>query len=313
MYHLLALTLRAYVLSWYPRISPRDRTLLPAICSQALLPVLSPILTGIHDDPSRLARLILLDLPAILSLHIETYWSARSAVQLGLCPHDIEDKESPSLAVSRAYNAPLPLLCVVPAPAPTPDTRDPTAPYRSQPLEGQPVLSPVYLTALADSLFRLHLPPKEYTPAVERTMAREILGRTVLESVGRKIGEGWFWWSLGLKLLGEPGAQGPASRPEGKKPEEGQTMLDGVLSLFRRLITTIMALWSAAVALTALYSAAPPTPPEYAGVAQSWVALGRDVLGIDGRHGVSERRWSARLAWGAVELVLALCGKWIDR
>jgi hypothetical protein len=65
-------------------------------------------------------------------------------------------------------------------------------------------LSPVYLTALSDSILRRYLPSEQYASDVQRLMAMEILGRTVIGGLGRKLGEGWFWWGLILRFVGEP-------------------------------------------------------------------------------------------------------------
>lgn len=369
IYHLLALALRAYVLSWYPRLSPRDRTLLPTLTADVLVPILSPILTRIRSEPERLCRLILLDLPVILGLHLEMYWSARAGEAWSIPrPQPPSDPDTTtraekgtgtvigatapsldatalsgtndlSLRIAIAYNRRLPLLSITPAPPPTP--LPPDTPYRTQPAAGQPALSPQYLTALSDALLRLHLPPEDYAPAVERLIAREVVGRVVLAGLGRRLGEGWFWWQIGLKVLGEPGTRrgnGEASRPlpeSASPPQDGSTTSTGELvssvtpkvgpetggrtlpEIFVFLVTrgwTILStLWTLSTTLFAAYSAAPPISPEYRNLAHPWLALGRELFGVDGRTGTERRMWRRRLVWGAVEMVVGLFGRFIDR
>lgn len=360
IYHLLALTLRAYVLSWYPRLSPRDRTLLPTLTADVLVPILSPILTRIRTEPERLGRLILLDLPVILGLHLETYWSARAAEvwsiprpqrpghpDSGMGTEKAFEASSTSLnatawpdtndlglRIAIAYNRRLPLLSITPAPPPTPLPAD--TPYRTQPATGQPALSPQYLTALSDALLRLHLPPEDYAPAVERLIAREVVGRVVLAGLGRRLGEGWFWWQIGLKVLGEPGMRrgdGEATSPlteSARSPQDGSTSTDEPVSsptskvggrtlpeisflLMTRAWTILATLWTLSTTLFAAYSAAPPISPEYRNVADPWLALGRELFGVDGRTGTERRMWRRRLIWGAVEMLVGLFGRFIDR
>lgn len=76
LYHFIALLLRAYVLQWYQRISPRDTTTLPEI-NAALVPILRPLL-DIHRE--ELVDLLLLHAPALLLLHLRTLREARQAV-----------------------------------------------------------------------------------------------------------------------------------------------------------------------------------------------------------------------------------------
>jgi hypothetical protein len=101
LHHLIALALRAYVLSWYTRISPRDRALLPSINNTIITPLLQPILSSIYDDSTPLLDLVLLDLPTIINLHIKTYREAVHTTALGFGP------------LGDAYHARLPLASVV--------------------------------------------------------------------------------------------------------------------------------------------------------------------------------------------------------
>lgn len=326
LYHLIALILRAYVLSWYPRFS-KDRSLLPTLSSQIVVPILSPILSGVYNDPDRILQLLLLDLPAILSLHWSTYWQSHQAIKD--TPHLFTPRSSDYTVIppdtgpdllGNVYHARLPLLSVVASPGTA--YADTEGPYRLPTPVGQYILSPLYLTSLADALIRLHLPPAEYGCTVERVMAREIVGRAVLGAVGRKLGEGWFWWSLGLKLMGS--GEAPAEKSGlGKKGtgdpetaswrERAESGIESTYRLIIRVYSLLLFIWTSAVSLFARYTASPPSPPAYAHCAQPWVLLARQVLGVDGRPGVSPQRWSVRLIWGCVEGFITLLSPMIDR
>ncbi|KAI9638825.1 uncharacterized protein MKK02DRAFT_21848 [Dioszegia hungarica] len=311
LYHLIALILRAYVLSWYPRFS-KDRSLLPTLSSQIVVPILSPILSGVYHDPNRILQLLLLDLPAIFSLHWSTYWQSRQAIRD--TPHLFTPRSSDYIVdpqgtgpdlLGDVYHARLPLLSVVPSPGTT--YADTEGPYRLPTPGGQYILSPLYLTSLADALIRLHLPPAEYGCTVERVMAREIVGRAVLGAIGRKLGEGWFWWSLGLKLMG--GGEAPAENWR----ERAESGIESIYRLIIRVYSLLFFIWTFAVSLFARYTASPPSPPAYAHCAQPWAVLARQVLGVDGRPGVSPQRWSVRLIWGCTEGIITLLSPMIDR
>jgi len=273
------LILQAYILSWYPRFT-KDRSLLPQIHQNILRPILTPILSGIYEHPERLAEFLLLDLPTILALHVETYWSARASVASGVIGRG-EEKLSVEKEVGKAYHARLPLLSVEFPKIPNLEERSETDVYE---------LSPLYLTSLADALLRLYLPPAEYGTNVERLIAREVLGRSVLGSVGKRLGQGWFWWSIMLKSLGKPGSDTKLS--EQAREEKNIIPMASVI---------------------AILSTAPLVQVKYRGVADPWLRLGREVLGIDGRAGLERTFWRRRLVWGVVEMALGLFGSVLDR
>lgn len=290
--------LQAYILSWYPRFT-KDRSLLPQIHQNILRPILTPILSGIYEHPERLAEFLLLDLPTILALHVETYWSARASVASGVIGRG-EEKLSVEKEVGKAYHARLPLLSVEFPKIPNLEERSETDVYE---------LSPLYLTSLADALLRLYLPPAEYGTNVERLIAREVLGRSVLGSVGKRLGQGWFWWSIMLKSLGKPGSDTKLSE---QAREEKNIIPDMLLNFFSRLRPMTMIVWTMA-SVIAILSTAPLVQVKYRGVADPWLRLGREVLGIDGRAGLERTFWRRRLVWGVVEMALGLFGSVLDR
>ena len=297
LYHLIALLLRAYVLSWYPRFT-RDRTLLPHIHQSILRPILAPILTEIHDDPERLCE-FLFDLPTLLSLHVETYWSARAAVASGLVGQE-GAKVTLAEEIGKAYHARLPLLSVELVCATT-----------DEPGSGFYTLSPLYLTSLSDAVLRLYLPTSEYGSDVERLMTREVMGRSVLGSVGNKLGQPSFWWSIGLKYLGEPAS---ASKSLKSALIESETSFSATTArLFTRLWTIVLLIWIIVTWILAAVPSAPPIEDKYRGIADSWLHLARAALGVDGRAGLERPPWARRLVWYSVEMVTGLLAPILDR
>lgn len=220
-----------------------------------------------------------------------------------------------------------------------PESESDTTPYRQPILEGQHVLSPLYLTAIADSLLKTYLPPDEYACEPERLIAREILGRVVLGSIGKRIGEPWFWWGLGLKFLGEPRAsvfKDGADVRSGKgtlheelssvtdmgKSESSKWSLSTILatsiSVWTKIWMMVVLIWDKGTNLAAMYTAAPRVDRadpgfKYRNVGMLWVSLAREVIGVDGREGLHARSWAIRWIWGFFEAVILLLGPMIDR
>jgi hypothetical protein len=290
----------------------------PALSANVVIPILAPILTGLYEDPDRLVQLVLVDLPDILAAHWSTYWRAREA--LAVAPHlypnpaaehlSIDNERYMRAKVADIYHTHLPLLSVSPSPGFTPST---DGPYRNPIPPGQFTLSPVYLTAMTDALLRLHLPAKEYDCSVERVMTREVVARVILGAVGSKLGEGWFWWTLGLRLLPDISASLPKKSAEQARDAGLSGAMESVMRLFSKFYAGVILLWTMGISLFARYTAAPPTKDLYRNCARPWLSLGRELLGTEGRLGISSKRWEVRLSWGLLEGLIALFGPFIDR
>ncbi|KAK4685031.1 hypothetical protein P7C73_g5129, partial [Tremellales sp. Uapishka_1] len=268
LHHLIALALRAYILSWYTAFSPRDKTFLPHVQRNVISPLLSPILNDLYADPSRILHLVLLDLPTILRLHIRTYWEARASSSLR------------GTELGAAYHARLPLLAV--------DAE-------------QGTLDPLYLGALVDALLKSHLPAKDYAASCEKLMIREVVARSILASVGRRLSQNWFWWQILLRVMGEPGAPPPLP---------GKQTWNEMVS---RWIALLLQLFSTVTWLFALYTACAPPLPTFRRCHEPWVLLTREMLGVDGRYGIANRSWGKRLLWGSIEITVDLFAPVLDR
>jgi hypothetical protein len=227
-----------------------------------------------------LTSLLLLHLPTILALHIQTYWEARSAVLVSA---------GKGCTLVEAYHARLPLLSV--------DVKG---------NDGQAGLSPLYFTSMADALIQLYLPPEEYGATVERLMLREVLGRTVLLNVGNRLCQPWFWYQIGLKLLGDQ-ARSPPPKPS------RQTISETIYGLVMRIWTITMMAWNALFALWDVYLASPATEKRNQRCWEPWVLVLREVSGVDGRAGLQRSSWATRLVWGFAEMLIGLFGPILDR
>jgi hypothetical protein len=247
---LIALALRAYVLSWYSRISPRDRSLLPSINSTILTPLLQPILTSLYHDTTPLVDLILLDLPTILHLHVTTFREAQRQVALGFG------------TLGDAYHARLPLMSV-------------------EKVEERWELSPLYLTSLADGILKNGLSVKEYGSTVERLMARELVGRMVLMGVGKRLSEDWFWYSLLLKLLGEPDSATTKESVQAKPKDRVGDVSELVTGWTTRIWTLMLLLWTSMFSLAAFYSGSPAPKQQYGHCGTPWLSLVSALVGHD--------------------------------
>ncbi|ORX37630.1 PXA domain-domain-containing protein [Kockovaella imperatae] len=179
IYNLVALAFRAYILSWLPRIT-KDQSVLPQINETILFPLLRPICFRLSEDPSSIIELLLIDLPSLLDLHITTLHGAKEALALG---GGVNWDQS---TLGDAYHARLPLMSVI----------------KSETSEDRYETSPLWLTAFVEALLKLNVEGEEYDCLPERIMIRELIGRLVLGGIARRISQPWFWWGLGLKLIG---------------------------------------------------------------------------------------------------------------
>ncbi|WVQ66405.1 uncharacterized protein L199_004585 [Kwoniella botswanensis] len=300
LYHLLALALRGYVLQWYTRFST-DRSFPPSIHNQIIYPILHPILSDLYTDSGkdRLCELLLVDLPVILNLHIKTYHQAKSAQKYLPTHAGLDVKGEHGMA--EGYHNRLPLLSI--------SKQEDTQEYG---------ITSIYLSALSTSLINLYITPEgRQIPDVERLMIREILAKSILGSIIKRLCEGWFWYQIVLKLLGEPTSEDGTTKEnqklEGCKEKEGKSVDQIILQYINTFINICIKLWNIFINIIALYSAAPKEKGRYQRCYEPTLLLIRELVGVDGYEGMERKRWSKRLIWGGVELVVGLFGGVLDR
>ncbi|WVQ95953.1 hypothetical protein IAU59_003052 [Kwoniella sp. CBS 9459] len=369
LYHLIALALRAYVLSWYTRFTT-SRTLPSQINQQIIHPILSPVLSDLttEEGQERLWVFLLVDLPTILALHVRVYWEARAAGRYLPRSGDGGDvsagRGSDSGRLGQMYHARLPLLSVTQCSssswasnsadltqANNINSNGPNALADGEGSSSEYALSPLYLSTLSSAVFSHYVGPNR--PDVERLMAREVLSRSVLGSISRRLVEGWFWHMIILKLLGEPGTgTGTGTGTVPNPIEEGLDAADDNLqsqqagddllpkgrevtpsrrSIDQSIIHYVLKAWSIAllaysalINLITIYSEAPvPSKTDiktriaranpYARCWEPSLLFLRELLGIDGRAGLGKRGWIVRMSWAGLEMIVGLLGPILDR
>jgi hypothetical protein len=167
---------------------------------------------------------------------------------------------------------------------------------------GAYVVSPLWLGALVDTLMKRSLPPDEYAVDVERVMMRDILARTVLGGVARRVAEPAFWWAIFLKFI-------PVRQARSKSAGSGVGVLEKLGAMLDRTVALCISLWTMGVWVVAAYTAAPPS--SYRQSTRCWLELGREVLSVDGRMGW--KNWPLRMVWALVEIVFLLLSPVLDR
>jgi hypothetical protein len=173
-------------------------------------------------------------------------------------------------------------------------------------------LSPLYLTSLADGVLKNGLSIKEYGSTVERLMARELLGRMVLLGVGKRLSEDWFWYSLLLKLLGEPlDTEAAEEKARDKPTDHARNILDLAASWTTKIWTMIMMAWTSMFTLASFYSASPFPKQQYSGCGKPWLSLLATMIGHDSRR--NTKPILARLLLGTLDCLAIIASPVIDR
>ncbi|EKC98830.1 hypothetical protein A1Q2_06877 [Trichosporon asahii var. asahii CBS 8904] len=297
LYHFLALILRAYVLQWYSKISPRDTQPLPEI-NNALVPILRPLL-DVHRE--ELVDLLLLHAPALLTLHLQTLRQAQAAVPLPATSYistatpnavpTVQNPEEPEQAgidevldgmreeeerLGDAYHARLPLRSV---------TRQ----------DGHWTVDPEYYVALG-----LRLQPEG--GELQKTIVAELLAGSVLGNVSKRIGMPWFWAQMLHKQLSPKSFSDADSEPaEVTQPRRT------IVQKTKAVVGKMKATGQTVRGLYATWASSPPPERKHTHLAMPWVHLLRELLAID-RAGLF-----TRLAFALFGMLVLLLSPVVDR
>jgi len=179
IYYLLALSLRTFVIPWWSKISPRDKTFLPQITI-----ILRAVIQDVHRRTLRsdMTSLLTAQLPNLIRQHVSDYKNAHSKLGTSYAttpPATIEEifhRLQPHIAISQQ----------------TPD-------------EMTPGLDPVYMRTAVDFVIKSCLPPEDAKSDLERSIVREVLVGPVLGNALPKLTQPWFLQHLALTLLGPGG------------------------------------------------------------------------------------------------------------
>ncbi|KDN50339.1 hypothetical protein RSAG8_01675, partial [Rhizoctonia solani AG-8 WAC10335] len=175
LYDFLALALRAFVQSWWGRITPRDRDLVPQITR-----VITQVIRDIERRASRidLSDLVLRQVPTLVDLHISDYRIV--AMRMGTA----FTNTSPSPTVQGLFHMLQPHVAV-----------------QTNQEPGAPIISEIYLRQLVENILRLSLPPEDWESETERCIVREIVACVVLGNMFKKLAQPWFLHQIMLGLL----------------------------------------------------------------------------------------------------------------
>lgn len=170
IYNLLALSLRAYVLPWWSKITRYDKEFLPEI--NRILTVFIRALEA-RVVATDLTPLFFHDIPLLITQH---YRDIRNA----------SDKLSSSYAAGGSASLQQLFHQLQHHIALSPEGR----------------LDEVYIRQIVDHILKSCLPPEDYAPEAERFIMREVVLKVLLQDIIPKITEPWFIHRTLLDLLG---------------------------------------------------------------------------------------------------------------
>ncbi|KAG7531469.1 hypothetical protein FFLO_04329 [Filobasidium floriforme] len=322
LHDLLETALQCYVNSWYPSISPRDKSFLPHIY-HLLVRVLRSLSTNISAvcESGRLDELVLADLPDIISEHVKNWTRAEQDIVEGGLDQTLAARFAllhGHPAVQLVQSKPTSTRKDTSHRASTDVTQLPSDidqslgeamssslhghddhPYLRQhqtPLDSvQPPqlppayrISPSYLSTLSERLLRCHLPPADYAPLTERTILTEIIASAILANVLQKLSQGWMINRMALSILGEPG-RGRQQQRQQVQEKTSQEGADGASKPGSGLVQTVVLIvyQFAAVLLTISQC--------YTSLQSQWRSLTNDpsTEASDKAGATSHERWKA--------------------
>jgi hypothetical protein len=170
LYDFIALALRAFVHSWWSKLSRFDRDFLPRITT-----ILRDVFRTLSSraQATDLSALLCVDAPALLSQHVRDYRAAAAA-------------QGTAYAAGGA----------------TPFAHLFHQRQAHMALGSDGTISEEYVRCAVDHILRVCLPPEDYTPETERFIVREIVIMIVVRSVVPKVTQPWFIHKIMLDQLG---------------------------------------------------------------------------------------------------------------
>ncbi|KAI6159537.1 PXA domain-containing protein [Pisolithus thermaeus] len=200
VYDLIALSLRAYVNTWWTKITRYDKEFLPQL-TKVLVHVIRTLEQRILS--ADLSTLVFCDVPALVTEHFIDYRHAASKV-------------STSYATGGAYTVPQLFHLFQPHLAVSP--------------EGN--IDEEYFRHALDLVLKICLPPEDYAPDVERYIIREVLLKLIVKDTIPRVIRPWFIQQTVLDLLGPP--------PEKQPPHASSSNSHGHFSQLSNLIVLLL-------------------------------------------------------------------------
>lgn len=170
VYDLIALALRAFVNTWWAKLTRYDREFLPQITS-----IVTHVVRSLEQRllDADLSLLVFSDIPALITQHYKDYRQATS-------------KASTSYATGGALSLP--------------QLFHQLQPHMAISSDGS--LDEEYYRQVFDYILRECLPPEDYAPEAERFIAREIILKVVIKDLIPRIAQPWFLQKTVLDILG---------------------------------------------------------------------------------------------------------------
>lgn len=180
VYRFLALALRAFVLTWWSKLSPKDKEFLPQITK-----VVQHVVKNVQErlDEEKLTEMLLVDIPVLVQRHYTDYRSAAAKVGTSY---------GASTDLPRTFHRLQPHIAVQ-----VEDTQGAS-------LGAEGLLDPIYLGAAVDMILKACLPPEESGADMERHILREIIVGPILSSSLPRVVQPWFIHKALLEVLGPP-------------------------------------------------------------------------------------------------------------
>lgn len=200
VYDLIALSLRAYVNTWWTKITRYDKEFLPQL-TKVLVHVIRALEQRILS--ADLSTLIFCDVPALITEHFIDYRRAVSKV-------------STSYATGGAHTVPQLFHLFQPHLAISP--------------EGN--IDEEYFRHALDLVLKICLPPEDYAPDVERYIIREVLLKLIVKDIIPRVTQPWFIQQIVLDSLGPP--------PEKEPPHASSSISHGHFSQLSNLIVLLL-------------------------------------------------------------------------
>lgn len=172
VYDFIALALRAYVNTWWSKITRYDKEFLPQLTN-----ILTHVIRALEQRllAADLSVFALCDVPALVTQHYIDY-------------RDAAAKVSTSYATGGAHSLP--------------HLFHQLQPHLAVSAHGQ--VDEEYFRHALDLVLRLCLPPEDCAPEAERYILREILLKLIVRDVIPRITQPWFIHKSVLDLLGPP-------------------------------------------------------------------------------------------------------------
>lgn len=170
VYDFVALALRAFVNTWWTKLTRYDKEFLPQITS-----IVTHVIRALEQRllDADLSLLVFDDLPALVTQHYRDY---RQAVS----------KASTSYATGGALSLP--------------QLFHQLQPHMAVSSDGS--LDEEYFRQAFDHILRECLPTEDYAPEAERFIVREIILKVVVKDVIPRITQPWFLQKMVLDILG---------------------------------------------------------------------------------------------------------------